>query len=381
MASTPFLDYLEELTKLAGTMSQIGSSLAAHWSPDMLRLSDIARQGKEAIWSIHPEPLTPWATAATAAKTRLAAATTSQGQRATGTALATSADPIYRWDPIVTKAAEDHGVPKDVLYAIMMLESGGNPDAVSAQGAVGLFQVMPQYHAARAQKYGGNLRDPAVNAEVAAEILAENYHRIKSANPGLSDDQAWELAAAAYFGAFDWNTLQVTGAQDAYGTTGQAYVDKFRANRAKVRQELGQALGGRMELTTVTGGQAYPITQGYGETEFARTSGMYRDHFHHGIDVGVPQGTTITAPMAGTVVAAGDSGDGYGIKVVVKLDNGYTILLGHLSQVKVAPGQRVTPGAVLGKSGNTGASTAPHLHVQVRDPSDREVDPTTLFTW
>jgi len=313
----------------------------------------------------------------------------SQAQAGTGQAVGQPSGGVMAWAPIIREASQRTGVPEAVIAAVMAIESGGRPDAVSPAGAVGLMQVMPVYHAHRAQKYGGPLTDPRVNVLVGAEILKENYDRIKARNPNLSDLDAWTMAAAAYFGAFDWKNLRITDARDAVGTSGSQYAALFRQNLAVYQQafaqpsgqSLGTPLGTPVSVAAVTGGRSFPLTQGYGATEFARTSGFYRNNFHPGIDLGVPVGTPVTAPLNGRVIYAGDAGDGYGIKVVVQLDNGYRILIGHLSQVNVRPGQVVTVGTVLGLSGNTGVSTGPHVHLGVIDPQGNYVDPRVLFRY
>lgn len=301
-------------------------------------------------------------------------------------AYAVPGTPEDPWGPYIREAASRFRVPETWIREVMRQESGGRLyDAdgrpiTSSAGAMGLMQVMPFHF-----QQGEDPYDPQTNVRKGAQILKDNYERIKQKRPDLPDDVAWEYAAAAYLGAFDWNRVEPTNAADAYGTTGPAYIAKFRQARSHYRQLLGSqagsAAGGKFAATAVTGGQAYPVTQGYGATEFAQGSGMYRDHFHHGVDLGVPQGTKITAPTGGTVVFAGDAGDGYGVKVVVKLDNGYTIFVGHLSQTSVQNGQRVDAGTVLGLSGNTGASTGPHLHLGVIGPDGKERDPSELFVF
>jgi murein DD-endopeptidase MepM/ murein hydrolase activator NlpD len=86
--------------------------------------------------------------------------------------------------------------------------------------------------------------------------------------------------------------------------------------------------------------------------------------FHPGIDISVPRGTRVTAPADGVVVFCGTKG-GYGN--IIAIDHGYGTVTryGHLDGFNVRPGQRVKRGDVIGFSGNTGRSTAPHLHYEV----------------
>lgn len=113
------------------------------------------------------------------------------------------------------------------------------------------------------------------------------------------------------------------------------------------------------------------ITQGFGENP-----AMY-DQFgmlgHNGVDYGVPVGTEVFAPFEGDVYQVGDEkGTGYGRYIKLRKDN-LEFVLGHLSEVHVYTGQKVYMGDVIGKSGNTGYSTGPHLHVGVRYIEDGRV--------
>ncbi len=114
--------------------------------------------------------------------------------------------------------------------------------------------------------------------------------------------------------------------------------------------------------------KAYP----YGSTR----GGALRPHT--GVEFVVPVGTPVLAVSSGTVVVAGNDAtvaygpqeNFYGNLVVIELDsNGATplfALYGHLSEVLVAPGQRVARGDMLGLSGASGVADGPHLHLEIR---------------
>ena len=84
-------------------------------------------------------------------------------------------------------------------------------------------------------------------------------------------------------------------------------------------------------------------------------------HYHQGIDINCRMGTPIAAAKDGVVTSAGWSG-GYGYCVVIRHDGGTSTLYAHLSLIGVKKGQKVTQGTVIGKSGQTGTATCPHLH-------------------
>lgn len=115
-----------------------------------------------------------------------------------------------------------------------------------------------------------------------------------------------------------------------------------------------------------------PLTSPYG----LRTLGARID-MHHGVDLGVPTGTPVEA-MAGGVVSVAGPKNGYGLAVMIDHGGGWVTLYGHLERVDVSVGDRVRAGSLVGLSGNTGLSTAPHLHFEVRR-FGRSRDPVPLL--
>lgn len=98
---------------------------------------------------------------------------------------------------------------------------------------------------------------------------------------------------------------------------------------------------------------------------------------HTAIDFGVPIGTRVRSTMAGKVAYAGWNTEGYGNLVIV--ENGpYKTYYAHLSSVPVSIGQGIKEGEVIGFSGNTGNSTGPHLHYEIRK-NGVQIDPTLFL--
>lgn len=88
---------------------------------------------------------------------------------------------------------------------------------------------------------------------------------------------------------------------------------------------------------------------------------------HTGIDLGIDRGTPIYA-TGDAVVESTDRGQarrGYGKQVLLNHEFGYKTRYAHLSKILVKPGDKVTRGQIIAESGNTGGSTAPHLHYEV----------------
>jgi len=87
--------------------------------------------------------------------------------------------------------------------------------------------------------------------------------------------------------------------------------------------------------------------------------------FHEGLDIAAQTGTPIVAPADGVVIKAG-FGTGYGNMVEISHGYGIKTIYGHNSRLNVKPGQRVKRGDVIAYLGDSGSSTGPHLHYEVR---------------
>jgi murein DD-endopeptidase MepM/ murein hydrolase activator NlpD len=87
---------------------------------------------------------------------------------------------------------------------------------------------------------------------------------------------------------------------------------------------------------------------------------------HGGMDIGIPEGTSVKAVKDGTVIHTGYNPDGFGNNVIIQHDDGYQTVYAHLSSKSMQKGDKVTAGQLVGLSGNTGFSSGPHLHFQVQ---------------
>jgi murein DD-endopeptidase MepM/ murein hydrolase activator NlpD len=130
-----------------------------------------------------------------------------------------------------------------------------------------------------------------------------------------------------------------------------------------------------------------PAIQPIAINDFGRISDYYgkrRDPFtgkirmHYGMDFTGPVGTDIYATGDGTVVKATYSNFGYGREVVINHGFGYKTIYAHLRSMKVSKGDKVQRGDVIGTLGNTGRSTGPHLHYEVRR-NNRPVNPLYYY--
>lgn len=116
------------------------------------------------------------------------------------------------------------------------------------------------------------------------------------------------------------------------------------------------------------------ITSHYGEREETEIVSAN----HQGIDIGVNEGTTIVAAMAGTVSLVSDEGEyGTHIKIVNK---DITTIYAHCSKILVKEGNTIKKGQKIALSGNTGRTTGPHLHFEIRR-DNRTIDPELILSW
>jgi len=96
--------------------------------------------------------------------------------------------------------------------------------------------------------------------------------------------------------------------------------------------------------------------------------------FHHGLDISATRGTPIFATANGKVISAGKLGN-YGNTIKINHGYGYNTFYGHLHKILVKRGQDIKRGDLIGQVGNTGRSTASHLHYEVHyigTPQDPE---------
>ena len=110
-----------------------------------------------------------------------------------------------------------------------------------------------------------------------------------------------------------------------------------------------------------------PISGGRLTSRFGRRTSPTRgaSSNHKGVDWGIPRGSSVVASSGGTVTKAGWGG-GYGYVVYIKHPGGAETRYAHLNKVLVSAGQTVKQGQKIALTGNTGVSTGPHLHFELR---------------
>ena len=176
-------------------------------------------------------------------------------------------------------------------------------------------------------------------------------------------------AEVQYIPNDDWYTTQrVTLQEPSAGRRKVAAVIEYRNDQEVGRQILKEQIYAEAVPKIVERGTKIPptyikpisggrLSSGFGARSAPTT--------HKGVDWATPIGTSVVASNAGTVVHAGWA-SGYGYAVYINHADGRQTRYGHLSKVLVKTGQTVSQGERIALSGNTGRSTGPHVHFEIR---------------
>jgi len=126
---------------------------------------------------------------------------------------------------------------------------------------------------------------------------------------------------------------------------------------------------------------ALPIKDGKITTAYKKAGKMWSKGYHTGVDFAVPTGTDVLAVADGKIENA-SWGKAYGVHLVQKVEGGW-FLYAHLSKALVKAGDTVTKGQHIGESGNTGNSSGPHLHAELRNnirwSAGKDLDPAGIL--
>ncbi len=148
-------------------------------------------------------------------------------------------------------------------------------------------------------------------------------------------------------------------------------IDHLEADVSDLQDQIQQQIQQASATPGVTPLQAGPVQGASGgwiwpvNGTLTSPFGYRWGRMHEGIDISVPEGTPIRAAKPGTVVIAAYTG-GYGNYTCVDHGGGLSSCYAHQSSYAVSPGDSVEQGEVIGYSGNTGSSTGPHLHFEIR---------------
>lgn len=100
--------------------------------------------------------------------------------------------------------------------------------------------------------------------------------------------------------------------------------------------------------------------------------------FHNGVDIAIPENTPVYSSTPGIVTTSAYS-ETAGNYIIITMEGGWCVKYMHLNAREVSAGDVIVRGQFIGQSGNTGRSTGPHLHLEVRDAENNPVDPTFMI--
>jgi murein DD-endopeptidase MepM/ murein hydrolase activator NlpD len=163
-------------------------------------------------------------------------------------------------------------------------------------------------------------------------------------------------------------------------TSTEQMIEKMIAQKERELLAKEAAMDGQASGSAVTAMPSIRPIAGEITSEFGmRVHPVYnRMMFHAGTDFSASVGTRVVATADGTVSSSGFEKGGYGKKVVIDHGFGFQTVYAHLSKAVVRQGQHIRRGDIIAFSGNTGRSTGPHLHYEVRKDGF-VVNPTAYF--
>ena len=144
--------------------------------------------------------------------------------------------------------------------------------------------------------------------------------------------------------------------------------ERVAAEAAAVAAAAAEAAKVQAEQEAAAAAAAAAAAPKYARPGLGRLTSSFGNRWgrlHAGIDLAAGTGSPIRAAAAGTVVSARNEG-GYGKAVRIEHSDGTETLYAHMSAFTVSAGEKVGPGEQVGREGNTGNSTGPHLHFEVR---------------
>jgi murein DD-endopeptidase MepM/ murein hydrolase activator NlpD len=233
-------------------------------------------------------------------------------------------------------------------------------------------------------------------SKISPEQLAELYYKAWR-DPYVG--QLWNAFSPSAAGAASGTApidFSVSQSQFITALGDQMFSPSSSSDTSLLSMSLGLLQQQQKPLTSGAGGQQaflaaqttnvpMPFDRRYAGNVTLDFGTHWNGEVEDGIDYGLPVGTPLRSPFAGTIMTEDDGKRNWGKRVFVKLDNGYTFAIGHMTQFNVTNGQRVNPGDLLGLSGgavgdpSSGNSTGPHVEVQWIAPNGSFQNPHSIM--
>lgn len=186
-----------------------------------------------------------------------------------------------------------------------------------------------------------------------------DLQREKSLLPSYYSIEGLYKIDCVYIKGYDYFKLWETNKLNPYGFNGEKFAETIEIQLYD--KDNSESWHSPLDNTIVT-------------SDF----GLRRASWHYGVDIRVQTGKPIYAVFDGVVRISGYDRRGFGRFVLIRHKNGFETLYGHLSKNYMVLGQEVKAGDIIGQGGNSGRSTAPHLHFEIRY-SGNAIDPNEIF--
>jgi len=270
--------------------------------------------------------------------------------------------------------------PEDIQPVNNELESAQEPESEQSAQSVGGLATPAN---SRAPAVGGLAKPISSRTQSGSAIKPVDSQRIRTpsltsqSNSDETPDQNKDLKISARSIVFSSDNFVIdqgdsAGAPSATGMSKVSFQMTDSSSMAAPPAAQFSSTVSDSQSEQSSGGLITPVngrvSSGFGQ----RARGN-----HEGIDFAVPVGTPVLASTGGVVVYAGERGN-YGNLVTIQSPDGIETRYAHLSALNVAKGDAVTAGQEIAKSGNTGLSTGPHLHFEVRK-GGTPIDPKTML--
>lgn len=220
--------------------------------------------------------------------------------------------------------------------------------------------------------------DQKISLIVPKPLISVACKEIKEYNEAIPFEVAYEESASIYKGETSVKRAGVQG--ERYVKAEIVSVNGRETERKVLEENISKNPVGKI---VVKGTKNPPPKIGSGTFVWPTSRGVITSKFgvrwgqlHAGLDIGLPTGSSVKAADGGKVTFSGYK-NGLGLCVVLDHGGGFTTVYGHNSVLLVKAGQSVFKGQEISKSGNTGYSTGPHLHFEVRK-NGKAYDPLTF---
>jgi murein DD-endopeptidase MepM/ murein hydrolase activator NlpD len=169
-------------------------------------------------------------------------------------------------------------------------------------------------------------------------------------------------------------------ASTLFETTDQVQVDK-QNNSIKINPDFGNNLN-KLNVKNKKPLFDWPVWEARMTRGFLPKGTKRRKRPHKGIDLAAPRGSAVMASHDGIIIYTGSGFKGYGKMIMIESNtvsgSGFATLYGHLDKIVVYEGKKIHQGEVIGALGNTGRSSGPHLHFEIRKLNG-PIDPLPLL--